>query len=57
MPRSAGHTTVSIPRSLANKIKARIKNTEFKSVSAYVTRVLTEIENEIERLEKNMKKT
>ncbi|MHA1371428.1 MAG: hypothetical protein ACTSRA_17145 [Promethearchaeota archaeon] len=57
MPRSAGHTTVSIPRSLANKIKARIKNTEFKSVSAYVTRVLTEIENEIEKLEKNMKKT
>jgi Arc/MetJ-type ribon-helix-helix transcriptional regulator len=36
-------TTVSIPTPLFNKIKERIKNTGFSSVSSYVTYVLREI--------------
>ena len=47
----AKHTTVSIPKTLAEKIKIRIAGTEHKSASAYVTFVLEEIEKEIERLE------
>ena len=47
------HTTVSIPKSLAKKIRNRISGTEHKSPSAYVTFVLKEIEDEIERLEKS----
>lgn len=36
-------TTVSIPTPLFEKIKERIKNTSFTSVSSYVTYVLREI--------------
>ena len=49
----AKHTTVSIPKTLAEKIKIRIAGTEHKSPSAYVTFVLEEIEKEIERMEKS----
>ncbi|NMC06578.1 MAG: CopG family transcriptional regulator [Candidatus Lokiarchaeota archaeon] len=48
---SQKHTTVSIPRTLANNIKARIKKTRFNSISAYVTHVLEELEKEIEQIE------
>jgi Arc/MetJ-type ribon-helix-helix transcriptional regulator len=37
------YTTVSIPLSLGQRIKAIIKNTGFKSTSDYVTYVLREI--------------
>ncbi|MDA2935723.1 CopG family transcriptional regulator [Patescibacteria group bacterium AH-259-L05] len=37
-------TTVSIPSFLFNRIKKRIKNTGFPSVSSYVAYVLREIE-------------
>jgi Arc/MetJ-type ribon-helix-helix transcriptional regulator len=36
-------TSVSIPTSLFNKIKERIKGTGFDSVSSYVTYVLREV--------------
>ncbi|WXG40374.1 MAG: CopG family transcriptional regulator [Candidatus Freyarchaeum deiterrae] len=44
-------TTVSIPTPLFKKIQERIKNTDFTSVSSYVTYVLHEIvaEGEEER--------
>ena len=35
-------TNVSIPTSLYKKIEEKIKNTEFSSVSSYVTKVLRE---------------
>ncbi len=44
------HTTVSIPRVLADKIKVRIEGTDFPSISAYVTHLLTELEDEIDKL-------
>ena len=37
------YTTVSIPVELYEKIKQRIKETEFSSVSDYVTYVLKEV--------------
>jgi Arc/MetJ-type ribon-helix-helix transcriptional regulator len=37
------YTTVSIPKTLFSKIKARIEDTGFSSVSDYVTYVLREI--------------
>ncbi|MHA1680840.1 MAG: CopG family transcriptional regulator [Promethearchaeota archaeon] len=45
------HTTVSIPKTLAEIIKLRIQGTEFKSPSSYVTYILGEIEKEIEAME------
>ncbi len=39
-------TTVSIPTSLFQKVKKRIENTGFTSVSSYVTYVLREIISE-----------
>nr|MDO8083814.1 hypothetical protein [Candidatus Sigynarchaeum springense]MDO8119535.1 hypothetical protein [Candidatus Sigynarchaeota archaeon] len=45
-------TTVSIPKTLANHIKNRIKGTRFHSPSAFVTHVLEELEKEIEQIEK-----
>jgi len=36
-------TTISIPKSLYNKVKERIKDTEFASVSSYVEYVLKEL--------------
>ena len=44
-------TTVSIPKTLANNVKNRIKGTRFNSPSAFVTCVLEELEKEIERFE------
>ncbi|MFQ6118705.1 MAG: hypothetical protein ACE5KE_02330 [Methanosarcinales archaeon] len=40
------YTTVSIPTPLFNKIKERIEDTGFTSVSSYVTYVLREIISE-----------
>ncbi|MEF8848532.1 MAG: CopG family transcriptional regulator, partial [Candidatus Thermoplasmatota archaeon] len=37
------YTTISIPTPLANKIKKRIKDTGFNSLSSYVTYVLREV--------------
>lgn len=37
------YTTISIPTPLANKIKERIKNTGFNSLSSYVVYVLREV--------------
>ncbi len=45
-------TTVSIPKTLANHIKNRIKGTQYHSPSAFVTHVLEELEKEIEQIEK-----
>jgi Arc/MetJ-type ribon-helix-helix transcriptional regulator len=43
MPKAKKHTTVSIPITLFKKIKERIADTGFSSVSEYVTYVLREI--------------
>ncbi len=40
--------SIQIPTTLANKIKKRIKGTEFASISSYVTYVLREILSETE---------
>ncbi len=45
-------TTVSIPKTLANHIKNRIKGTQFHSPSAFVTHILEELEKEIEQIDK-----
>ena len=37
------YTTVSIPTTLVEKIKQRIENTGFTSISSYVTYVLREL--------------
>jgi len=42
------HTNIQIPTTLANKIKKRIKGTEFASISSYVTYVLREILSDTE---------
>jgi Arc/MetJ-type ribon-helix-helix transcriptional regulator len=42
------HTNIQIPTALADKIKKRIKGTEFASISSYVTYVLREILSETE---------
>jgi Arc/MetJ-type ribon-helix-helix transcriptional regulator len=44
------YTTVSLPKSLIRLIQERIKGTEYSSPSAYVTHVLEELEQEIEKL-------
>jgi len=41
------YTTVSIPAPLHDKIKNRIKNTGFNSVSSFVTYVLRQLESSI----------
>ncbi len=46
--RKRKYTTVSLPTPLVNKIKERIKDTGFKSVSDYVTFVLREVLSSIE---------
>ncbi|RLG16808.1 CopG family transcriptional regulator [Nanoarchaeota archaeon] len=43
------HTTISIPKPLYERIKKRLRNTGFSSVSSYVTYVLREIEANISR--------
>ncbi len=46
------YTTVSIPKPLYEKIKARIEGTGFTSVSDYVTYVLREVLASLEEEEK-----
>jgi Arc/MetJ-type ribon-helix-helix transcriptional regulator len=45
------YTTISIPTPLANKIKNRIKDTGFNSLSSYVTYVLRQVISSIEEEE------
>ena len=45
-------TTVSIPKPLADKIKAKIEGTGFNSVSSYVTYVLRQVLSVTEDKEK-----
>lgn len=52
MPEKRRHTTVSIPTQLHGKIKERIKDTGFTSVSDYVTYVLREVIASLEEEEK-----
>jgi len=42
------HITISIPMPLAEKIKKRIKGTEFDSISSYVIYVLAEVISSVE---------
>lgn len=42
------HTTITIPKPLFEKIKQRIENTGFTSVSDYVTYVLREVISSLE---------
>lgn len=49
MPKAKKHTTVSIPITLFKKVKERIQDTGFSSVSEYVTYVLREIFAEEEK--------
>jgi Arc/MetJ-type ribon-helix-helix transcriptional regulator len=46
------YTTVSIPTPLHDKIKKRIQNTGFNSVSSFVTYVLRQLESSIEEEKK-----
>jgi len=43
--------SISIPKTLYDKIKKRIENTEFSSVSEYVTYILEEVLKELEEEE------
>ena len=45
------YTTISIPASLAKKIKKRIEGTGFTSISSYVTYVLRELFSNMEEEE------
>lgn len=45
------YTTISIPTSLAEKIKKRIEGTGFNSISSYVTHVLRELFSNMEEEE------
>lgn len=47
------YTTVSIPKPLVEKVKARMKGTGFASVSSYVTYVLRQVISSIEEEEKS----
>jgi Arc/MetJ-type ribon-helix-helix transcriptional regulator len=49
------HTTITIPRPLYEKIKERIKETGFTSVSDYVTYVLREVISSLEEEERGKK--
>ena len=42
------YTNIQIPTTLANKIKKRIKGTEFPSISSYISYVLREVLSESE---------
>lgn len=46
------HTTITIPKPLYEKIRARIKDTGFSSVSSYVTYVLRQVISSLEEEEK-----
>lgn len=43
MTKKSKHTTVSIPKPLAEKVKKQIKDTGFTSISDYVTYVMREV--------------
>jgi len=47
------YTTVSIPKTLADKIKDRMKGTGFPSLSSYVTYVLRQVISSIEEENKS----
>ncbi|MDP6156056.1 MAG: CopG family transcriptional regulator [Candidatus Thermoplasmatota archaeon] len=47
------NTRVAIPKTLYLKIKNRMEDTDFKSVSEYVTYVLTEVISSMEEEEKS----
>ena len=47
------YTTVSIPKTLIDKVKNRMKGTGFPSVSSYVTYVLRQVISSIEEDEKS----
>jgi len=44
--------SISIPRAWADKIKERIKGTEFNSVSSYVNYIVGQVVSNIEKKEK-----
>ncbi len=46
------HTTITIPKPLYNKIKKRIEDTGFSSVSSYVTYVLRQVISSLEKDDK-----
>jgi len=50
-------TTISIPKPLAEKIKAQIKGTGFGSVSSWVTYVLRQVISSLETEDKPADKT
>lgn len=52
MDENKKYTTVSIPTQLHDKIKKRIENTGFNSVSSFVTYVLRQLESGISEEEK-----
>jgi len=45
------YTTITIPFQLADKIKERIKNTGFNSVSSYIIYVMRQVLSNIEKKE------
>ena len=47
------YTTITIPVQLANKIKQRIENTGFNSVSSYVIYVMRQVLSNIEKKDSN----
>lgn len=50
--KSKKYTTVSIPTTLANKLKEKLKETGFKNLSDYVTHILHEVLAEWEKEER-----
>ncbi|WP_297477040.1 ribbon-helix-helix domain-containing protein [Thermococcus sp.] len=54
MAQEKKYTTVSIPKPLYEKIKARIEGTGFTSVSDYVTYVLREVLASLEEEEEDV---
>ncbi|MFQ6108554.1 MAG: CopG family transcriptional regulator [Candidatus Aminicenantales bacterium] len=49
-------TSISIPTSLYKKIEERIKDTEFTSVSSYITKILRESLSKEEKAEQPLSK-
>jgi len=49
------YTTITIPIQLADKIKDRIENTGFNSISSYVTYVLRQVLSNMEESDKGTK--
>jgi len=52
MMEEKNYVTISIPKTLYDKIKERIENTDFTSVSEYVTYILREVLANLEEEEK-----